>query len=541
VGIVCPEDCTEVYANGVDVQLAAAGEPGWKLDHWSGDLAGSSNPATVHMDGDKSVTAHFVQIPSDLSVANTDDPDPVAVGAPLTYTLVVTDNGPGLALGVTLTDTLPAGTTFVSASATQGTCDEAGGTVTCDVGTLAGGASTTVSIRLMAPSSPGTISNTATVSCTSLDPNPANNTATQDTTVLPDGDSDGVPDVQEMGPDGTDPNHDGNGDGIPDSQQDNAASLHTFDGQDYVTLATPPGTVLSGVRAMDNPSTGDTPASAEFPVGFFEFSVSGLTPGAATTVTLYLPANQTPTTYYKFGPTPAEPTPHWYHFMHDGQTGAVILDNVVTLHFVDGQRGDDDLVANGEFSDAGAPGLITEGAVPGQGTIGTQVAILGTGFGAAGGKAWLEVGGKALKFQVLSWTDTQIQALWKKKAPPGTYSLLVQPKGKGMIPIPMGSFEIMLPSIVGALSPETGSPGTAGIAISGLHFGSKKPKIYLSGNGLAKPKKCKVQTYSMAPDTGSSNASFVVPKLPAGTYDVQVVSKIGSSSVATGAFTVLAP
>ena len=61
--------------------------------------------------------------------------------------------------------------------------------------------------------------------------------------------------------------------------------------------------------------------------------------------------------YYKYGPTHAQPAPHWYAFMYDGQTGAEIFDNRIVLHFMDGQRGDNDLWSNGIIVDPGAPGL----------------------------------------------------------------------------------------------------------------------------------------------------------------------------------------
>jgi hypothetical protein len=61
-------------------------------------------------------------------------------------------------------------------------------------------------------------------------------------------------------------------------------------------------------------------------------------------------------TYRKYGPTPDNPTPHWYDFMWDGTTGAVITGNTITLHFVDGQRGDDDIQANGTIVDQGGQG-----------------------------------------------------------------------------------------------------------------------------------------------------------------------------------------
>ena len=41
--------------------------------------------------------------------------------------------------------------------------------------------------------------------------------------------------------------------------------------------------------------------------------------------------------------TPDNITPHWYEFMYDNQTGAIINGNTITLHFVDGLRGDDSI------------------------------------------------------------------------------------------------------------------------------------------------------------------------------------------------------
>ena len=59
---------------------------------------------------------------ADLSIAKTDSPDPVIAGTNLTYTLTVSNGGPSDALGVSVSDTLPAGTSFVSSSPSQGTC-----------------------------------------------------------------------------------------------------------------------------------------------------------------------------------------------------------------------------------------------------------------------------------------------------------------------------------------------------------------------------------------------------------------------------------
>jgi uncharacterized repeat protein (TIGR01451 family) len=122
--------------------------------------------------------------PADLSLTKTDAPDPVAVGQNLTYTLTVTNNGPGTATSVTVTDQLPAGVTYVSATSTQGTCSQASGVVTCVVGTLANGVTRTITI-VVTPTAVGTKTNTASVSANESDPNSANNNASAVTTVNP--------------------------------------------------------------------------------------------------------------------------------------------------------------------------------------------------------------------------------------------------------------------------------------------------------------------------------------------------------------------
>jgi uncharacterized repeat protein (TIGR01451 family) len=116
----------------------------------------------------------------DLAITKTDSADPVNTGAALTYTITVTNNGAGTATGVTVTDTLPAGTTFVSASAG---CNNTAGTVTCTIGSINAGAQAVVTIDVTAPSSAGTISNTASVQGAQFDAVPGNDSATESTTV----------------------------------------------------------------------------------------------------------------------------------------------------------------------------------------------------------------------------------------------------------------------------------------------------------------------------------------------------------------------
>ena len=115
--------------------------------------------------------------PTDVSITKTANAPELLPGSEVTYTIVVRNEGTPDAFDVVVTDVLPAGTTFVSATPSQGTC--AGTTtITCTIGTLAGGASATIALVVTLPSTAGPVSNTATVAMTNADPNPANNAST---------------------------------------------------------------------------------------------------------------------------------------------------------------------------------------------------------------------------------------------------------------------------------------------------------------------------------------------------------------------------
>jgi len=93
-GSVTLNDTGPYYHNGEAVSLTAVPIIGWSFSSWSGDLTGSTNPATLVMTGDASVTATFTQNQYTLTVTVT----PVGSGsvnkdpnqATYTYGTVVT-------------------------------------------------------------------------------------------------------------------------------------------------------------------------------------------------------------------------------------------------------------------------------------------------------------------------------------------------------------------------------------------------------------------------------------------------------------------
>jgi len=120
---------------------------------------------------------------ADMAILKTASPSPtVPEGDTLTYTLAVTNNGPASATNVVVTDPLPSAVTYLQVTTTTGTCSEAGGTVTCLLGTMANGATATITILTLA-GTPGPAVNTASVTADQVDPNLNNNSSTQTETI----------------------------------------------------------------------------------------------------------------------------------------------------------------------------------------------------------------------------------------------------------------------------------------------------------------------------------------------------------------------
>ena len=149
-----------------------------------------TNTATVSSDTDDpnlsnntSTTTTNITPVSDLAITKQTNPEPVAVGSQLTYTLVITNNGPSTANGIVLTDNIPNTVTNPQYSLDNGTT-WTNWTGTLNLNPLNNGASEKVLIRgTVSNTAIGIITNTASVTSNSFDPNLSNNSATVISTI----------------------------------------------------------------------------------------------------------------------------------------------------------------------------------------------------------------------------------------------------------------------------------------------------------------------------------------------------------------------
>jgi uncharacterized repeat protein (TIGR01451 family) len=198
-----PGTCDDSSAQCATGPLASGASQTYTLTlHVASDTTGSiGETATITPPGSTNDPDHSnngattnttVTTSADLAASVTDSPDPVTPGGNITYTINMSNDGPSDAANVSLTDTIPAGTTFVSLSSPAGytcTTPAAGGTgtVTCTMASLPADVESQtfiLSVHVAAGAAAGTVfSNTATASTTTSDPASGNNSSTTTTTV----------------------------------------------------------------------------------------------------------------------------------------------------------------------------------------------------------------------------------------------------------------------------------------------------------------------------------------------------------------------
>lgn len=146
------------------------------------DWASNTARAALHITPPPPTTDPGVQPVSDLVLTKHVDHHTVRRGGKLRYTITITNHGPHDAAGVRLTDTARLPLQVRSIHSAQGHCSPGAPPIVCTLGSLPGGAHTTVTITALATVA-GAQRNTASVTSDSWDPNPATSLASARTTV----------------------------------------------------------------------------------------------------------------------------------------------------------------------------------------------------------------------------------------------------------------------------------------------------------------------------------------------------------------------
>ena len=146
----------------------------------AGSATADPNPGNNNGSAAASRVATIVQPVADLAVLAS-GPAGVLAGGNISYTIIVTNLGPSTAQSISVTDTLPAGVTFASAT---GGGALSGGLVTWPAfPTLAAGAAVTLGVTVIAPAA-GSLTNRAACGAATPDPVSANNDGTSDASAV---------------------------------------------------------------------------------------------------------------------------------------------------------------------------------------------------------------------------------------------------------------------------------------------------------------------------------------------------------------------
>ena len=167
-----------------DTEALLAGSPainaGTNTDCPSTDQRGVNRPQGITCDIGAYELVDGNQ--ADIAITVVDASDPVLVGDLITYTLTISNAGPDSAQNIILTDNLPLGVSFLSAVPTQGSCYQAGGVVSCNLGNLPNEGNAQVKLTVNGDV-PGLVTNSMDITADTPDPDLLNNTTNIQTTI----------------------------------------------------------------------------------------------------------------------------------------------------------------------------------------------------------------------------------------------------------------------------------------------------------------------------------------------------------------------
>ena len=379
------------YGEGTVVTVTATPATGYLFDAWTGSVADTTlQSTTITMNSNQTISATFIECTKTLTM-EVNDPQ---MGS---TTPEVGDSTQSCDAQVEITATPATHYYFINWTGDVADANAATTTVTMDtdqevtanfsaimhiltIGSSDNGTTTPAAgeheyaegsvVTLTAVAATGYVFSSWTGDVTSASVNPTTVEIDQAKTVTPvfapDTDGDGIADTTEEGPSGTDTSYDGNGDGVADWEQANVVSGYDAAETYYITAVTETGNTMT-FAPVTNPDAENEPSGVTFDFGYYDIYITGVTSGGSATVTIILPADApVPNTYYKYGPTADNSTPHWYEFLYDATSGTGAefneTENTITLNFVDGGKGDGDLTANGVIDDPGAPGISSGGS-----------------------------------------------------------------------------------------------------------------------------------------------------------------------------------
>ena len=188
---VCTTTVVLAPSASVSYQLTLALPANYAAPTLANTATITSSPVADPVPGNDSATdTDTVTTSADLSITKTDSADPVDPGNSFFYTLTVVNNGPSDASGLTVTDSVPAGFTITSVTSGSGSCGFIVNLATCTLASLplSGTWTITINVDVDPATGGGLYTDTATVTATTSDPVPGNNSDTEGTVVTPAGD-----------------------------------------------------------------------------------------------------------------------------------------------------------------------------------------------------------------------------------------------------------------------------------------------------------------------------------------------------------------